>query len=142
MSFALGAGHAAIFAGCVFLGFSVNFAITCPKSLTPELFPTEFRGTAIAFTAAVGRIGGFCAPLAFGVAVGAGMSFGHLMLLLVVPLGAGRPRAGAVRPQGDQRRLPRGAARRSQVGNAAPRLLRYASASSFSLPCSRWILKG
>ncbi len=86
MSFALGAGHAAIFAGCVFLGFSVNFAITCPKSLTPELFPTEFRGTAIAFTAAVGRIGGFCAPLAFGVAVGAGMPFGQLMLLLVVPL--------------------------------------------------------
>ncbi len=86
MSFALGLGHAAIFAGCIFLGFSVNFAITCPKSLTPELFPTEFRGTAIAFTAAVGRIGGFCAPLAFGVAVGAGMSFGNLMLLLVAPL--------------------------------------------------------
>ena len=86
MSVALGVGGAAVLAGCVLLGFSVNFAITCPKSLTPELFPTEFRGTAIAFTAAVGRLGGFCAPLAFGAAMGAGMPFSQLILVLVVPL--------------------------------------------------------
>lgn len=89
MSFALGVGGAVVLAGCVLLGFSVNFAITCPKSLTPELFPTEFRGTAIAFTAAVGRLGGFCAPLAFGAAMGAGMPFSQLMLMLVVPLALG-----------------------------------------------------
>lgn len=86
MSVALEVGHAAVLIGCMCIGFAVNFAITCPKALTPELFPTEFRGTAIAFTAAVGRIGGFCAPLAFGLAVGAGMNFGQLMLLLTVPL--------------------------------------------------------
>jgi MFS family permease len=86
MSFALSKGHWAIFAGCILIGFSVNFAITCPKSLTPELFPTEFRGTAIAFSAAFGRIGGFCAPLVFGIVVGYGMSFSQLMLMLVIPL--------------------------------------------------------
>lgn len=86
MALVLQCAHGAVLLGCILLGFSVNFAITCPKSLTPELYPTELRGTAIALTAAVGRIGGFLAPLAFGLAVGAGWSFAQLSLTLMVPL--------------------------------------------------------
>ncbi|KAJ3320401.1 hypothetical protein HDV06_005324 [Boothiomyces sp. JEL0866] len=51
------------FLGNMFYQFSYTMAWNTSYPMYSEIFPTKYRTTGIGFAVAVGRIGGFCAPL-------------------------------------------------------------------------------
>ena len=60
----------------IVLNFTVNWGQTGLQPLMPEVYPTEIRGTGVAWCQAVGRIGGALGPIIFGFCLDAAMSMG------------------------------------------------------------------
>ena len=75
----------AILAANLFLGFSVNYAITAIQPLMAEAYPTEFRNTGVAWCHAFGRVGGASAPIVAGMIIGLGLGYANSFLFYVIP---------------------------------------------------------
>lgn len=73
----------------VFMGFALNYAITCAQPMMSESYPTEFRNSGVATIVALGRTAGIFSPIILGGLKAAGWGFSPLIALLAVPLAIG-----------------------------------------------------
>lgn len=73
----------------VFLGFSLNYAITAAQPMMAESYPTEFRNSGVATIVALGRSAGILSPVILGGLKVAGWAFSPLIALLAVPMAFG-----------------------------------------------------
>jgi AAHS family 4-hydroxybenzoate transporter-like MFS transporter len=69
----------------IFMGFSMNYAITAVQPLMAESYPTEFRNTGVAWCQAFGRIGGALAPIIAGAIIGLGLGYSMSFLFYIIP---------------------------------------------------------
>jgi MFS family permease len=88
MSF-VGGSFGAVLAANIFLGFAVNYSITCVQPLMAEAYPTEFRNTGVSWCQAFGRIAGMVSPIIGGVlrewAQKSGGALSSIFLFYLIP---------------------------------------------------------
>jgi len=82
-------GSEIIFYGCLISFFNLG-AWGVVYTYTPELYPTDMRGTGAGTAAGIGRIGGILAPVVVGRILGAGLGQAEIFaqFAIVVVLGA------------------------------------------------------
>lgn len=73
----------------IFMGFSLNYAITAAQPMMSESYPTEFRNSGVATIVALGKSAGIFSPIVLGGLKAAGWAFSPLIGLLAVPMGCG-----------------------------------------------------
>lgn len=73
----------------VFMGFSLNYAITAAQPMMSESYPTEFRNSGVATIVALGKSAGILSPIVLGGLKAAGWAFSPLIALLAVPMACG-----------------------------------------------------
>lgn len=73
----------------MFMGFTMNYAITTVQPLMAESYPTAFRNTGVAWCQAFGRFGGALAPIVAGVVQGLGKSYSMSFLFYIIPAAIG-----------------------------------------------------
>ena len=83
----------------VFMGFSLNYAITAAQPMMSESYPTEFRNSGVATIVALGKSAGILSPIILGGLKAAGWAFSPLIALLAVPMAFGFL-AGFLLPKG------------------------------------------
>ncbi len=82
---AYASGEMQTLAACVFVGLTINYALTGIQPLSAEVYRTEFRNTGVAWTQAFGRLGGFLAPIFAGYVQQRGAGFSGTLLWFVIP---------------------------------------------------------
>ncbi len=75
----------AILAANIFLGFTINYAVTAVQPLMAEGYPTEFRNTGVAWSQAFGRIGSATSPIFAGAVMGLGLGYSMSFLFYIIP---------------------------------------------------------
>ena len=70
----------------VFMGFSLNYAITAAQPMMSESYPTEFRNSGVATIVALGKSAGIFSPIILGGLKAAGWEFSPLIMLLALPM--------------------------------------------------------
>lgn len=85
VSFMANSPYPLLTAVMVFLGFGINYGQTGLQPLMPETYPTEIRGTGVAWCQAFGRFGGALGPIAMGLILDVALSFG-LDAAVAIPL--------------------------------------------------------
>lgn len=83
----------------VFMGFSLNYAITAAQPMMSESYPTEFRNSGVATIVALGKSAGIFSPIILGGLKAAGWAFSPLIALLAAPMAFGFL-AGFLLPKG------------------------------------------
>jgi AAHS family 4-hydroxybenzoate transporter-like MFS transporter len=69
----------------IFMGFAMNYAITCVQPVMAESYPTEFRNTGVAWCQAFGRFGGALGPIVAGSVIGLGLGYSTSFLFYIIP---------------------------------------------------------
>lgn len=83
MAFASGAPM--MVASAMLVGFSINYLPSSVNAVTPELFPTNARGSGVSFVMSCGRFAGFLAPVLAGLLLELGITHVQLFLCFTVP---------------------------------------------------------
>lgn len=83
----------------IFMGFSLNYAITAAQPMMSESYPTEFRNSGVATIVALGKSAGIFSPIILGGLKAAGWAFSPLIMLLAAPMLCGFL-AGFLLPKG------------------------------------------
>lgn len=73
----------------VFMGFSLNYAITAVQPMMSESYPTEFRNSGVATIVALGKSAGIFSPIILGGLLQSGWEFSPLIALLAAPMACG-----------------------------------------------------
>lgn len=84
----------------MFLGFALNFAITCSNPMLTESYPTEFRNTGSATVVSLGKSAGIISPIVLGMLVGLGWDFTQLFCIISIPMFIGSLAARFLLPKG------------------------------------------
>jgi MFS transporter, AAHS family, 4-hydroxybenzoate transporter len=84
LAFTGNAFYAVLFAN-IFMGFTMNYAITAVQPLMAESYPTEFRNTGVAWSQACGRLGGVIAPVIAGIIIGLNLGYSMSFLFYLIP---------------------------------------------------------
>ncbi|MDR0852268.1 MAG: MFS transporter [Clostridiales Family XIII bacterium] len=77
-----------VLAANIFLGFAMNYSITCVQPLMAEAYPTEIRNTGVSWCQAFGRVAGMIAPVVAGIlhARGSGDSSSIFLFFMIPPV--------------------------------------------------------
>ncbi len=73
----------------IFMGFSLNYAITSVQPMMSESYPTEFRNSGVATIVAIGKTAGIFSPVILGGLLESGWAFSPLIALLAAPMACG-----------------------------------------------------
>lgn len=72
-------GAAILVIEALLVGFAINYLPPSVNAMTPELFPTNARGSGVSFVMSVGRFAGMLSPIVAGMLIGAGLNYSGLI---------------------------------------------------------------